>query len=350
MIPLSRPGPDGPIPPPVPPPGLSLGQHAGGQRAGLLPPAAPLPLVLSAAMAAPLPPALSLSTPLPGALLFRPGPALAPEAHRVARALLESAARDRGGQVSESDGAWRLVAAPRALEMARHTLSAVLNGRDAALVTEALPPPAAPEPRRTGPEAAVAARPLETLLERRAILGFGPGGAPRPAGLRVRPDPAAVAAATGPRWAGAPWQTHAEEAVARRAAALAGPSAPPEEGVLHLDLPPEALGLVAGAPVLPVIPARALAQPPAAPFAVALPAALLPLLRPGHVPGAAIHLARDPALDALPPDFWAALNPARVVLEGVDDAGALAWGLARGIARFSGAWADRLLAAAGRRA
>lgn len=281
------------------------------------------------------------------ALLFRPGPGLAPEAHRVARALLEDAARNRGGRVSEAgDGTWRLVAAPPALEMARRTLSAVLNGRDAALLTEALAAPASPARADTGPEAILAALSLDSLLERRAILGFGPGGALQPAGLRLLPSAGAIAAALGPRWAGEPWQAHGWELVARRAMQ----STAPAEGTLHLDLPPEALP-DAPAAVLPLLPARALARPPACPFAVAAPGpAGLAMLDPAHLPGTVLHFTFDPALDALPPGFWRALGPGRVVLEGVGDAAGLEWGLARGIARFAGPQPDRLLAALRRRA
>ena len=280
------------------------------------------------------------------ALLFRPGPGLAPEAHRVARALLEDAARSRGGQVSDAgDGTWRLVAAPPALEMARRALAAVLNGRDAALLTEALAAPPSPARSGTGPEAILAALPLDSLLERRPILGFGPGGAPRPSGLRLLPSAPAIAAALGPRWAGEPWQAHGWEVVARRMMRLTAPAGVP----LHLDLPPEALADAPG-DILPVLPARALACPPARPFAVAAPAlAGLGMIDPAHLPGTVLHLPFDPALDLLPPGFWSALGPARLVLEGVADAAALEWGLARGIARFSGPQADRLLAALQRR-
>jgi hypothetical protein len=282
-----------------------------------------------------------------GALLFRPGPGLAPDAHRVAHALLQDAARNRGGRVSSAEhGAWRLEAAPPALELARRALSAVLLGRDAVLVTEAVAAPPAPEPSGTGPETILAALPLHALLERRPILGFGPGGVPRPAGLRILPSAPAIAAALGPAWAGEPWQAHGWDAVARRALS----SLPPADGPLHLDLPPEAL-TATGAALLPVLPPRALARAPAMPFAVAgISPALLAMVDIAPLPGTVLHLARDPALDALPPDFWRALSPARVVLEGAAEAEALEWGLARGITRFAGPQADRLLAALRRRA
>ncbi|MBP0491710.1 hypothetical protein [Roseomonas indoligenes] len=288
---------------------------------------------------------LPLPGPAPGALLFRPGPGLAPEAHRVARALLEDAARNRGGRVSSAeDGTWRLVAAPPALEMARRALSAVLNGRDAVLVTEALaaPVPAAPVPAGTGPEAILSALPLETLIERRDILGFGRGGAPRPAGMRVRPSAPAIAAALGPRWAGAPWQAHGWGLVARRALVLPEPA----EGLLHLDLPPEALPAESLSWRLPVLPPPALASPPGCRFGVDGPSqAVLALLDPAALPGAALHLAWDPALTLLPAGFWGAIGPGRVVLEGVTDTAGLEWGLARGIGRFAGPKVDGLLAA-----
>ncbi|SHJ84972.1 hypothetical protein SAMN02745194_03543 [Roseomonas rosea] len=277
-----------------------------------------------------------------GALLFRPGPGLAPEAHRVARALMEDAARNRGGRVSpEEGGTWRLVAAPPALDMARRTLSAVLHGRDAALVTEALASPAPEKPENSGPEALLRALPVESLLERRAILGFGPGGMPRPAGWRVLPSRKAIASALGKAWEGEPWQAHGWAVVARRAAERAAP----EDAPLHLDLLPEALATTAPN-LLPVLPPRALARPPAMPFAVDGPGlAALEMIDPANLPGLALHLAHDPALEALPADFWRALGPARVVLEGVADRAALEWGLAQGFARFTGPQADRLLAA-----
>jgi hypothetical protein len=290
---------------------------------------------------------LAHEAPPIASLLFRPGPGLAPEAHRVARALLEDAARNRGGRVSDGgDGTWRLEAAPPALEMARRSLSSVLNGRDAALLTEALAAPPSPLPFGTGPEAILSAQPLDSLLERRPILGFGPGGVPRPAGLRLLPSASAIAAALGPRWGGEPWQAHGWELVARRAMRLALSFG--EQ--LHLDMPPEALR-DAPADVLPLLPALALACPPARPFAVAAPGAVgLAMLDPAHLPGTVLHLAFDPALDGLPPGFWHALGPGRVVLEGVADAAALEWGLARGMARFAGPQPDRLLAALRRRA
>ena len=280
------------------------------------------------------------------ALLFRPGPGLAPEAHRIARALLEDAARRRGGHVSaEDDGSWRLVAAPPALEVARRTLAAVLHGRDAALLTEALAAPPPPEPAGTGPEAILSALPIDSLLERRAILGFGPGGQPWPAGWRILPAPAAIAAALGPAWAGEPWQAHGREWVARRAMALPRPEEP-----LHLDLPPEALDGAATPAFLPVLPARALARPPAQPFAVAMPGhAALGLIDPARLPGLALHLPWEPALDMLPRSIWPALGPGRIILEEVRDADGLEWGLARGILRFTGPQADRVLAALRRR-
>jgi len=287
------------------------------------------------------------------ALLFRPGPDLAPEAHRVARALLEDAARNRGGRVSSAeDGAWRLTAAPPALDMARRALSAVLHGRDAALLTEAVAAPSVALPPPTGLEAILNGLPLPGLLERRPILGFGPDGGVRPVGLRVLPSAAAIAAALGPRWAGSPWQAHGWEVVARRALSLIRTSST----ALHLDLPPEALSsgelseeaLVSGAggSVLPILPLRALARPPARPFGTAWPsAAALALVDPAHLPGEALHLSRDPSLEALPANLWQALRPARVVLENVADSAGMSWGLSRGIARFAGPWPERLLAA-----
>ncbi|WP_209380946.1 hypothetical protein [Pararoseomonas baculiformis] len=281
------------------------------------------------------------------ALLFRPGPALAPEAHRVACALLEDAARRRGGRASaDEDGGWRLVAAPPALEVARRTLAAVLHGRDAALVTEALAAPPPPAPGQRGLEAMLATRPIEQLVERRAILGFGAGGMPRPAGWRLRPDRAAIAAALGAGWVGAPWQAHGWELVARRIAALPWPG----EGPLHLDLPPEVLPPRGAPPFLPVLPPRALASPPPVPFAVDGPAAAaLGMVDPAYLRAQVLHLAYEPALDLLPATFWGLLGPGRVVLEGVEDEAGLRWGLARGIARFSGPEPDRVLAALRRR-
>ncbi|WP_159349942.1 hypothetical protein [Roseomonas harenae] len=138
--------------------------------------------------------------------------------------------------------------------------TAVLLGRDAVLVTEAVAAPPAPEPSGTGPEAILAALPLHALLERRPILGFGLGGVPRPAGLRLLPSATATAAALGPAWAGEPWQAHGWDAVARRALS----SLPPADGPLHLDVPPEVLPAT-GAALLPVLPPRALSRPPPCP-------------------------------------------------------------------------------------
>ena len=288
------------------------------------------------------------------ALLFRPGPGLTPEALRVARALLEDAARNRGGRVSPAgEGGWRLTATPPALEMARRALSAVLHGRDAALLTEAVAAPGA-SAAANGIEALLAGLPLQGLLERRPILGFGADGAAGPVGLRVLPSAAAIAAAItdalGPRWAAEPWQAHGRDLVARRALALAAPSAVP----LHLDLPPEALPAVPqageGAAFLAILPPRALARPPSGRFGTAWPlGAALALVDPGCLRGEVLHLSRDAALDALPGSFWQAVGPGRVVLEGVADSTGLSWGLSRGIARFAGPWPERLLAVRRRR-
>jgi hypothetical protein len=279
------------------------------------------------------------------ALLFRPGPLLAPEAHRVARALLEDAARDRGGRVTAAgDGAWRLEAAPPALDMARRALAAVLNGRDAALVGEAIATsaPIILPLSGEGPEAILATRPLAELLERRPILGFGLGGAPELVGIRLMPSAAAISAALGPRWAAAHWQEHARGIVARRALAETSAQAAP----LHLDLPLDALPLPEGLAALPVLSPGALAHPPSIPFAVAgLGAEALVLLDPAHLPCATLYLRYHPALVVLPETLWRALGPARLVLEGVVDGAALEWGLSRGIGRFTGPHAERLLAA-----
>ncbi|WP_043830807.1 hypothetical protein [Muricoccus aerilatus] len=281
------------------------------------------------------------------ALLFRPGPGLAPEAHRVARALLEDAARNRGGRVSSAeDGAWRLVAAAPALDMAHRALTAVLHGRDAALLTETVAVPLTAQAPATGLEALLGAIPLERLLERRPILGFGEGGAPCLVGERVLPSATAISTALGTRWAGAPWQTHAWGLVARRTLALL----PESEGTLHLDLPPEAMPAAPPGALLPILPPRALARPPVGRFGIDGPgAAGLALIDPAHLRGEVLHLPFDPALVALPDGFWVALDPARVVLEGVAEGAALSWGLARGIGRFAGPWPNRLLAARRRR-
>ncbi|WP_426959230.1 hypothetical protein [Muricoccus radiodurans] len=316
---------------------------------------------LPARTASTLPPSVllpraPLATP-PGSLLFRPGPALGPEAHRIARALLEDAARHRGGRVMPAeDGAWRLEGAPPVLEEARRALAAVLTGRDAALVTEAVASPAtlvAP-PVGEGPERLLALRPLASLLRRRAILGFGGGAMPRLAGVRLHPSTRAVQAAIGPRWAGAPWLDHARGLVARRALAEM-PSAARETAPVHLDLLPEDLpppeARAAGPMPLPVLPPRALAEPPRGPFAIAgLSPEALALMDPARLPEAVLHLRHGPGLMALPDTIWAAIGPDRVVLEGVADRAALEWGLVRGIGRFAGPQADRILAAAGLRA
>ncbi|UFN47257.1 hypothetical protein LPC08_14605 [Roseomonas sp. OT10] len=264
------------------------------------------------------------------------------ERRRVALALMQEAARGQGGQVTEEplSGALLLRAPQPVLDRTATVLAPLFSGRVSLLAPRAAlsrpPPPRPAEP---------------VLLERRPILGLASGAAPRLAGLRlVLPREWPGMNATAP----AHLRRHAADRLLQRAAeALAAPGGAERllgevpDTPLHLDRPlaplPPPPGL-ASLPVLPVLPLARLAEGmPAGPFGVAgMREALLELCEPSAVPGAVVHLAFDPDL-ARQPGLVAALEPGRLVLEGVAEEWVLSWGLSLGIGRFTGPWAERLL-------
>ncbi|MFC0408668.1 hypothetical protein [Roseomonas elaeocarpi] len=280
--------------------------------------------------------------------MLRPGSA--GSRRRVARHLLGVLARDSGGLLLEVPPAGPLLlAAPEAVLEGALTALLPLFGRPALGWAEQ-PPPGAVAAGTVPPTAAdsPAASPLE--LFREPIMGLVPGGLPRLAGLRM--------GHRGPT--DAPPALHAAEAAALtlaatledeegRAALLGGAPGVP----LHLDAPGKAAAALSALPlpVLPVLPPdTVLGVLPPGPFALGgLEAATLELCALRDLPGAALHLCWSPALAALAPRLAATLDPGRLVLDGVDGEAALAWGLAQGIGRFSGAHPSRLLAATRRR-
>jgi len=321
---------------------------------------------------------MTTATPVPERWLrLRPGPGAA--RRRAALALLEEAARDGGGRVLR-DGEGDLLLALRDGEHGpERGPGALLEGvaarlaglfGESALLCPAPPPGAVPPPAPAAP--AVAAARFD--LRRDPVVGLGGRAGPRLAGLHLHAGAGPVGA-RGEAWGTGADAAEGDDHLARHAAlgrageaaaALATPAgraellgAPP--GVpLHLGWPAgrpwDGGGGFDGLPVLPVLPLSALASAaPPAPFALSLPgapgalAALLPLLDPAALPGEALHLRWEPLLPSLPADALDALGPGRMVLEGADSEAALAWGLSRGIGRFTGAHPSRLLAALRRR-
>ena len=327
--------------------------------------------------------------PLPSAM--RPGGAPAtpewlvltprtPLHRRLGRVLLAEAATEGGSLRELPSGELLLGAAPAALDRLMPGLWRVLGAESLSRRPDCPPgarplAPPSPEPRAGGtppgslPLATTLAMPapeqvpqppLEDVLERLPIVGLVPGGMPRLAGLRLRPSrPRLLRLGHG-------LPSHllahmAEDAMRRGFQALAEPGqqaallGAPLTVPLHLDMRPADLGALPGwagdLPLLPVLPLAVLAAPPPGlPFALSgLEAASLALCDAGSLPGAALHLRWTPGLAALPADSIAALDPGRLVLDEVEDEAALAWGLSRGIGRFTGAQPARLLAVVRRR-
>ena len=269
------------------------------------------------------------------------------ERRRVALALLQEAARGQGKVTEDPASGTLLLRAPQSvLDRAAAVLEPLFAGRTTTL------PPRIPTLRRPPPAPVAPPAEAAPLLGRRPILGLAAGGLPRLAGLRLilRPgSPGLPPAGKSPphllRHAQDELLRQGAEALAEGdAARLLGPS---PRLPLHLDRPWGAAPLppgLAGLPVLPVLPVARLAEgPPEGPFALGgLRAALLDLCEPAALPGVALHLAWDPALAARP-GLVAALEPGRVVLEGVEEEAVLNWGLSLGIGRFVGGWAERVL-------
>lgn len=324
-----------------------------------------------------------------GRVALRLPPPGGPGQRRVAVAILEEAARSRGGAVLESAGGDLLLTEAEAAEADR--VAVILAGllgthpdrydlpaeaaallalpASAPIAMQFVPPPAA------GIEVAGDEAPLEALLRRDGVLYLSPGAPRRLALLRLTADRATLAAQLGPAAVDPDLLRHAEARLAARLlravaepasrdALLGGPPAVP----LLLDLPlallPDPAAPAGGedAPAAPVLyagltAAEALAEGLAARAAAlrgagwgiavrGLDAAALALLAPEALPADLLLLRWSPALPERP--AMAALrrlDPARLALTGCDGEAALEWGLSVGISRFAGPWIVALMAA-----
>lgn len=291
---------------------------------------------------------------------------------RLGRALLAEAAAEGGSLRELASGELLLGAAPALLDRLMPGLWRVLGAESLSRRPQCPPgsqplaaaPPHAPPPQPGAPGMAAPERVpqpfLEEVLERLPIVGLAPGGLPRLAGLHLKPSRAGLlrlGQGLPPHLLGHMGEDTMHRAFqaladpAQRQALLGAVPAVP----LHLDMRPADLAALPGwpgdLPLLPVLPLAVLAGPvPSLPFALSgLEAASLALCDAGNLPGAALHLRWTPGLAALPPDSIAALDPGRLVLDEVEDEAALAWGLSRGIGRFTGAQPSRLLAVVRRR-
>jgi hypothetical protein len=307
---------------------------------------------------------------------------------RVALALLDEAGRARGAAILETATGDLLLTEADPPDAARAesallrlfgTAPERLEWPDAMPALLALPalapaaprPPPAPPP--TGIEALAEAAPLPTLLRRTGVLHIAAGQPRRLAMLCLRLPSRALAQALGPAAADADLLRHAtDRARARLPALLADPAG--REALL---------GLAAPVPLLLDLPAASLPDPPPAegdppgpPALIAalslrealaegmaarrqalhhagwglatrgIDAAALGLIAPDSLPTDLLLLAWSPALAGRA--ATAALrriDPARLVLDGVDGQEALEWGLSLGIARFAGPWIDAVMAA-----
>lgn len=324
----------------------------------------------------------------PGRVALRMTAPRTDAARRVALALLQDAGRPRGGTLLETATGDLLLTETDLAGAARAEAALLrlfgtaperfdLPGAVAELLDLPSPVPAAPRPPPAPPpagiEAAADAAPLPALLRREGILHIAAGQPRRLAMLRLRLPPAALAPHLGPAGEDPDLLHHAADRLrARLPALLADPmgrdallglAAPVP---LMLDLPaallpdpPPAEGDPPGAPALFATLSLAEALGPGiAPRRHALhhagwglaargvDAAALALLAPEALPTDLVLLAWSPALAGRA--VAAALrriDPARLVLEGVDGQEALEWGLAVGIARFAGPWIDAVMAA-----
>lgn len=341
------------------------------------PAAGPGPEAIRRALRGP-PGRLALRLPAPGTDARR----------RVALALLEEAGRARGGALLETATGDLLLTETDPPDAARAEAALLrlfgtaperLHLPEAMAVLLALPapvpaaprPPPAPAP--AGLETLADAAPLPALLRRDGVLHIAAGQPRRLALLRLRLPAAALAAHLGPAAEDPDLLRHACDRLrARLPGLLADPAG--REALL---------GLAAPVPLLLDLPAALLPDPPAPegepPGAPALIAALslrealadglsarrralhhagwglatrgidagaLALLAPEALPTDLLLLAWSPALAGR--GASAALrriDPARLVLEGVDGQEALEWGIALGIARFAGPWIDTVMAA-----
>jgi hypothetical protein len=309
-------------------------------------------------------------------------------ARRVALSVLEDAGRARGGTLIETATGDLLLTEADAPDAARAEAALLrlfgtaperfdLPGGVPVLLDLPAPVPALPRPPPAPPPAGIEARadaaPLPALLRREGVLHIATGHPRRLALLRLRLPAAALARHLGPAAEDRDLLHHALDRLrARLPGLLADPAG--REALL---------GLAAPVPLLLDLPAALLPDPPPIegdpPGAAALIATLsLPeALTPGLAARrAALHHAGwglatrgiDAAAlallapEALPTDLllldWSPdlsgrtataalrrIDPARLVLEGVEGQGALEWGLSLGIARFAGPWIDAVMAA-----
>ena len=307
---------------------------------------------------------------------------------RVAIALLEEAGRPRGGTILETATGELLLTEADPPEAARAEAALLrlfgiaperldLPGAVPALLALPAPVPAAhrapPAPAPAGIEALADAAPLPDLLRRAGVLHIAAGQPRRLALLRLRLDPAVLAPHLGPAAEDRDLLRHATDRLRARLPALLAEPAGREA----------LLGLAAPVPLLLDLPAALLPDPPdmegephGPPALVAalslretladglaarrralhhagwglaargIDAAALALLAPEALPADLLLLAWSPALAGRGPTAaLRRIDPARLVLDGVDGQDALEWGLALGIARFAGPWIDAVMAA-----
>jgi hypothetical protein len=324
----------------------------------------------------------------PGRVALRLAP-LGNDAHRrVALALLDEAGRARGGATLQTAAGDLLLTEADPPDAGRAEAALLrlfgtaperldLPGAMPALLALPAPVPAAPRPPPAPPpagiEALADAAPLPTLLRREGILHIAAGQPRRLALLRLRLPAASLAPYLGPAAEDPDLARHACDRLrAGLLGLLAGPAG--REALL---------GLAAPVPLLLDLPAALLpdppvaeGDPPGAPVLVAtlsltealgeglaarrgalhhagwglatrgIDAAALALLAPEALPTDLLLLGWSPAMAGRA--ATAALrriDPARLVLEGVDGQDALEWGIGLGITRFAGPWIDAVMAA-----
>ncbi len=324
----------------------------------------------------------------PGRVALRVAAPLTDAARRIALAVLEDAGRPRGGTLVETATGDLLLTEADAASAARAEAALLrlfgtaperfdLPGAMTALLDLPSPVPAAPRPPPAPPPAGIEARadaaPLPALLRREGVLHIAAGQPRRLAMLRLRLPPAALAPHLGPAGVDPDLLHHACDRLRGRLPALLAD--PMGRDALLGVAPPVPLMLDLPAALLPDPPATE-GDPPGAPAlfaALSLPEALGPgiaerrralhhagwgiaahgvdaaalaLLAPEALPADLVLLAWSPALAGR--TATAALrriDPARLVLEGVEGQDALEWGISLGIARFAGPWIDVVMAA-----
>ncbi|MGG5887890.1 hypothetical protein ACLF3G_12185 [Falsiroseomonas sp. HC035] len=314
-------------------------------------------------------------------------PVTAPYRRRVVRALLQEGALAAGGVVSEGpDGDLLLIGAEAArAERMRGLLDRMLGtattlvlslerDADALLAYAGLAPRlfqthgAGSVPALAGLDAWLRALPLASVLRRQIGMGFTPADRrARPAFLRLVVDRGALSGRLGPLGTDADVLEHGRRILAGRllqaigdpaqGRALIGPNLP---GPLHLAVPPApsvgrgASGPGGGGMLVATLGLEEAAHPErllALRVGLAaqgwsleiegISAAALRLLKPESLPADWLRLMWSPAL-ATPwaMDALARVDPARLILSGVEDEAALAWGLRIGLRLMEGRAAE----------